>query len=48
MRIPLNLIECVSADQDLENQRNVQRVAHIPFLISKDVALSKRQREIYA
>lgn len=48
MRIPLKLIECVSAAQDLENQRNVQRVAHIPFFISKDVTLSKRPAEIYA
>lgn len=48
MRIPLNLIECVSAAQDLENQRNVQRVARIPFFISKDEALSKRPGEIYA
>jgi hypothetical protein len=48
MRIPLNLIECVSAALDLENQRNVQRVAHIPFFISKDVALCKRPGEIYA
>lgn len=48
MRIPLKLIECVSAAQDLENQRNVQRVAPIPFFISNDVALSKRSGEIYA
>ena len=48
MRVPLKLIECVSAAQDLVNQRNVQRVAHIPVFINNDVALSERPGEIYA
>lgn len=35
MRSPLKLIECVSAARDLENPRNEQRVARVPFFISK-------------
>lgn len=30
MRVPLKCTECLSAAQDLENQGNVQRVAHTP------------------